>query len=95
MPNGVRSGRNGKLMVNLERHEMMIETDNVAVETPRVRVLPDGRMTREDAATYLGVKPKTLAMWAMAGKGPRSVLVGGRRFYFRTELEAFVRGEAA
>ena len=60
-----------------------------------VRVLPDGRLDRQNAAKYLGVAVKTLAMWAMAGKGPRSVLVGGRRFYFQTELEAFVRGEAA
>ncbi len=95
MPSGVRGGRAGKLTANLERLKMIIETDNIAVETPRVRVLPDGRMTREDAATYLGVKPKTLAMWAMVGKGPRNVLVGGRRFYFQADLDAFIRGEAA
>ena len=63
--------------------------DRVVVEVVRVRVLPDGRMTREDAARYLGLKPKTLAMWAVEGKGPRSVLVGGRRFYFKGELDAF------
>ncbi len=66
-----------------------------AVEQVRVRVLPDGRMSRKDAAKYLGRAEKTLAMWAMAGKGPRSVLVGGRRFYFQAVLDAFVRGEAA
>ncbi len=38
---------------------------------------------------------KTLAMWAMEGKGPPSVLVGGRRFYFKDALDAFIRGEAA
>jgi anti-sigma-K factor RskA len=64
-----------------------------AVETVRVRVLPDGRMTREDAARYLGHAAKTLAMWQLAGKGPRSVLVGGRRFYFKDDLDRFVRGE--
>lgn len=68
---------------------------NVEVtEAVGVRVLPDGRMTRADAATYLGLKPKTLAMWQLAGKGPRSVKVGGRRFYFKDALDAFVRGEA-
>ena len=68
---------------------------NVEVtEVAGVRVLPDGRMTRNDAATYLGLKPKTLAMWQLAGKGPRSVKVGGRRFYFKDALDAFVRGEA-
>ncbi len=69
--------------------------DRVVVEVVRVRVLPDGRMTREDAARYLGLKPKTLAMWAVEGKGPRSVLVGGRRFYFKGELDAFIRGQPA
>jgi hypothetical protein len=63
-----------------------------AVEAVRVRMLPDGRMTREDAARYLGHASKTLAMWQLAGKGPRSVLVGGRRFYFKADLDAFIRG---
>ncbi len=68
--------------------------EDVAIETPRVRVLPDGRMTREDAARYLGLKPKTLAMWELNGKGPKSVKVGGRRFYFKDDLDAFIRGDA-
>jgi hypothetical protein len=58
----------------------------------RVRVLPDGRMDRENAAQYLGHQPKTLAMWAYQGKGPRSVKVGGRVFYFRKDLDEFIRG---
>ena len=65
------------------------------IEQVRVRVLPDGRMSRKDAAAYLGRAEKTLAMWEMEGKGPQSVLVGGRRFYFRDVLDAFIRGEAA
>ncbi len=56
----------------------------------RVRVLPDGRMTRRDAAGYLGVAEKTLAMWAMDGKGPAWVRVGGRIFYFKEALDRFV-----
>jgi hypothetical protein len=52
-------------------------------------------MTREDSAAYLGMKPKTLAMWQLKGKGPRSVLVGGRRFYFKRDLDAFINGETA
>ena len=66
-----------------------------AVEQVRVRVLPDGRMTREDAARYLGVASKTLAMWALQGKGPRFVKVGGRCFYYRHALSEFVAGQAA
>ena len=63
---------------------------DTTVENVKVRVLPDGRMTREDAARYLGLQPKTLAMWTMQGKGPKSVRVGGRIFYFKTDLDAFI-----
>jgi len=66
-----------------------------AIEMVKVRVLPDGRMAREDAARYLGLGSKTLAMWALQGKGPRSVKVGGRVFYFREVLDGFVRGDPA
>jgi hypothetical protein len=66
--------------------------NSIQVEQPRVRVLPDGRMTRRDAATYLGIAEKTLAMWAVVGKGPCSVLVGSRRFYFKEVLDDYVRG---
>ena len=66
-----------------------------AIEQVRVRILPDGRMARKDAAKYLGRAEKTLAMWEMEKKGPSSVLVGGRRFYFKDVLDAFIRGEAA
>ena len=64
-----------------------------SIEQIRVRVLPDGRLTRDDAARYLGNEPKTLAMWKLQGKGPRSVKVGGRIFYYRDDLDAFIRGE--
>ena len=65
------------------------------VETVRVRVLPDGRMDRENAAKYLGRKPKTLAIWTTEGKGPDSHLCGGRRFYYKDDLDAFIQGRAA
>lgn len=66
-----------------------------AVEQVRVRVLPDGRMTRQDAARYLGLAEKTLAMWTLTGRGPKWLKVGGRAFYFKTDLDAFIRGVAA
>ena len=70
--------------------------DRVVVETVRVRILPDGRMTREDAALYLGMKPKTLAMWDLQDPAKLGgIKVGGRRFYFLDRLKAFVRGETA
>ena len=65
------------------------------IEQVSVRVLPDGRMSRKNAAVYLGRAEKTLATWETEGKGPRSCLVGGRRFYFKDDLDAFIRGEAA
>lgn len=68
--------------------------DNDQIETVRVRVLPDGRMTRPDAALYLGVEVKTLAMWALKGKGPRLARLGGRVFYHKADLDMFILSEA-
>ena len=65
------------------------------IERIRVRVLPAGRLSRSDAAKYLGRAKKTLEMWALDGRGPRSVRVGGRVFYYKHELDAFIRGDAA
>jgi hypothetical protein len=62
------------------------------IDHVKVRILPDGRMTRGDAALYLGHQPKTLAMWATQRKGPRSLKVGGRVFYFKEDLDAFISG---
>jgi hypothetical protein len=70
---------------------MMMIANDLAVEQVAVRILPDGRMTRRHAARYLGVAPKTLAMWALEGKGPESLLVGGRRFYFKSKLDEFIQ----
>jgi hypothetical protein len=65
------------------------------IEQVRVRVLPDGRVSRGDAARYLGREAKTLAQWKLQGRGPRAVKVCGRVFYFLSDLEKFVRGENA
>jgi hypothetical protein len=66
-----------------------------SMEQIRVRVLPDGRLSRADAAAFLGRAPKTLAMWAMEGRGPQAIRVGGRCFYRLEELRQFASGEAA
>lgn len=63
------------------------------IDIVRIRVLPDGRMDRANAAKYLGRKEKTLAMWKLQGKGPRCLRVMGRCFYFKEELDAFIRGD--
>lgn len=59
----------------------------------RVRVLPDGRVDRMNAALYLGRTAKTLAEWHRLGLGPSSFLVGGRRFYRLEELREFAGGQ--
>lgn len=62
------------------------------LEPVKIRVLPDGRVSREDAAIFLGVKPRTLAQWAWAGTGPRPRKLPGCNlvFYRLDDLRAFV-----
>lgn len=64
------------------------------VQQIRIRVLPDGRVARADAAAYLGRTPKTLAEWSRLGRGPRPRRVGGRIFYMLDDLDAFVASGA-
>lgn len=54
-----------------------------------ISVLPDGRMSRADAAKFLGFRTKSLAEWQRLGRGPRSLKVGGRVFYYLDDLIAF------
>lgn len=65
------------------------------VDVTTVRATPDRRVDRANAAVFLGYKAKTLAEWQRLGKGPRSHMVRGRRFYLLDDLVAFARGEAA
>ena len=66
------------------------------IDTVRVRVLPDGRMSRRDAAHYIGIAPKTIAMWDSENPSKLgSVKVGGRRFYYLNRLDAFIHSDAA
>ena len=62
--------------------------ENVVISS--VVATPDGRVSRHEAAKFLGFKPKTLAEWHSKGIGPRSQLVGGRRFYTVQDLTSFV-----
>ena len=66
------------------------------MEQVRVRVLPDGRMTRRDAAKYLGIAVKTVAMWDLEDPAKLGgVKVGGRRFYYKDRLDRVIQGKAA
>lgn len=49
-----------------------------------------GRITRKEAAIYLGLAVSTLADWHRKGLGPESVKVGGRRFYRISALNTFI-----
>lgn len=49
-----------------------------------------GRLTRKEAAIYLGLAASTLADWHRKGVGPASVKVGGRRFYRVAALNAYI-----
>ncbi|QCI95171.1 AlpA family transcriptional regulator [Novosphingobium sp. EMRT-2] len=62
---------------------------SASFEQVRVRVLPDGRVSRSDAAAFLGLTPKTLADYKSRGIGPCPRKVGGRVFYRLIDLEAF------
>ncbi len=55
-----------------------------------VRIFPDGRMDRPNAALYTGFAVKTLAMHASSGTGPKFQKIGGRVFYRRDDLDAWL-----
>jgi hypothetical protein len=62
-----------------------------AVDAVHIRVLPDGRVSRKDAAAYLGREAKTLTHWASRGFGPKPIRIGSRSFYDIADLDAFIR----
>ncbi len=69
-----------------------VEIETAEIEPVRVRVLPNGDMDSNNAAKYVGRAPKTLAMWRMQGIGPEWTKNGGRVFYNKEALDAFIRG---
>ena len=60
------------------------------VERMKVAMTPDGRLTRRDAAKFIGVATRTLANWRSQGIGPRQTKIGSRVFYRLVDLQAFV-----
>lgn len=61
--------------------------------------LPDRFVSREVAATFLGLSPATLATWASSGYGPKFTKLSagqvGRVRYRLSELEKFAADPAA
>jgi hypothetical protein len=61
----------------------------IEVEMIRVVVYPDGRLDTENAARFLGLSPKTLAIMRSSGTGPRFIK-RGRVFYFLEDLQGWI-----
>lgn len=52
---------------------------------------PDDRLTRDEAAEYLGVKASTLTVWASTGRYNLPFIKVGRRVYYRrADLDAWL-----
>ena len=60
------------------------------LQTRHVTVLPDGRMDTKNAARYLGLSDKTLAMLRSSGMGPVYVK-RGRVFYYQSDLDQWLQ----
>lgn len=60
------------------------------MQTAVIYIYPDGRLDRANAALYTGFSIKTLAMHACAGTGPKFQKIGGRVFYRRENLDAWL-----
>ena len=72
-----------------------VELHQPYIEPVQVRVLPGDILDSNNAAKYVGRAPKTLAMWRMQQLGPDWYKAGGRVFYNKEALDAFMRGKAA
>lgn len=63
--------------------------ESAQLETVSMKIYPDGRMDTKNAALYLGLEEKTLAMKRSDGTGPRFIK-RGRIFYFKEDLDAWI-----
>ena len=59
------------------------------VESIGIITFPDGRLDVPNAAAYLGLSAKTLAMRRCDGTGPKYIK-RGRIFYFKDDLDAWI-----
>ena len=64
--------------------------DKPLIESIAVTLFPDGRLDAKNAARYLGLKEKTLAMMRGQGTGPRFIK-RGRIFYYKEDLDAWLK----
>lgn len=61
----------------------------IEMERVKVVVYPDGRLDTDNAARFLGLSPKTLAIMRSVGNGPQFVK-RGRVFYFLDDLQSWI-----
>lgn len=59
------------------------------ISSRQIETYPDGRMDAKNAAKYIGLAPKTLAMMRCNGTGPRFVK-RGRVFYFQADIDEWM-----
>lgn len=74
------------------KHKLQIngmEVIKVNQEPSGVAIYPDGRMDTKNAATYLGLSVKTLAMKRSNGTGPKFIKQG-RIFYYKEDLDEWL-----
>ena len=57
-----------------------------------IQIFPDGRLDVKNAARYLGLKEKTLAMMRSHGTGP-CFIKRGRIFYFKEDLDTWLKAD--
>jgi len=57
----------------------------------KVDVCPDGRLDVRNAAKYCGLSYRTLNTKRTRGGGPVYVKVSSRIFYYRTDLDAWMK----
>lgn len=62
------------------------------MESIEIIMFPDGRLDTRNAALYLGLKEKTLAMMRGSGTGPKFIK-RGRVFYFKEDLDAWLNAQ--
>ncbi len=60
-----------------------------AIDFPKIALLPDGRANTQNAARYLGLSEKTLAMMRCQGTGPKFIK-RGRVFYYKEDLDSWL-----
>lgn len=62
---------------------------NHQIASIEITMFPDGRLDVKNAACYLGLKEKTLAMMRGNGTGPKFIK-RGRIFYFKEDLDTWI-----